>query len=73
MPNRMKTRAAILFLIPPALLLAVFLAFFEGAPVDEDWLWLGIGLVYFWPWYLTWLVGWIVARLIGARLRPAAG
>ncbi len=71
MPRRTKLRLAILVLIPPGILFAFFLVFFEGAPVDDDWLWLGIGLVYFWPWYLAWLVGCLAARLIMTRWKLA--
>ena len=55
--ERRRLRVSVLALIPPALLFAVFLVFFDGAPVGEDWIWLGVGFVYFWPWYLAWSLG----------------
>lgn len=60
-PARM--RALALVLVPPALLFAVFLVFFDGAPIGEDWIWLGVGFVYFWPWYLAWTMGYGVEVL----------
>jgi len=69
-PIRGYARMAIHVLIPPGVLFGVFLVFFEGAPIGEDWIWLGVGFVYFWPWYLAWGVGGIVekfARLSGKQ------
>ncbi|MGB3469734.1 MAG: hypothetical protein WBA51_02805 [Erythrobacter sp.] len=63
-------RIALFAALPLALLFAAFLAFFEGNPVGEDWVWLGVGLVYFWPWYLAWWFGWLVDLVIG-RVRGA--
>ncbi|QUL38310.1 hypothetical protein [Erythrobacter sp. JK5] len=72
-PAAGRVRAVVLALIPPALLFAVFLAFFEGSPVGEDWLWLGIGVVYFWPWYLSWCLGCAGEWLVRNRWKRARG
>jgi hypothetical protein len=64
-------QAAILAGLPPALLFAVFFVFFEGTPEGEDWFWLSVGLVYFWPWYLAWGAGCLLHAL-ARRLRPSA-
>lgn len=67
------SRVSVLALIPPVLLFAVFLVFFKGRPVGEDWLWLGVGLVYFWPWYLAWSLGAGTEALIRTLRRPGGG
>ncbi|MEO0463773.1 MAG: hypothetical protein AAF127_11625 [Pseudomonadota bacterium] len=50
-------RAALLLLTPLAALFAVFLVFTKGNPRGDEWIWLGVGVAYFWPWYLAWLTG----------------
>jgi len=72
MPGSKTMRIAIFAVLPLTLLFAAFFAFFEGNPVDEDWIWLGIGLVYFWPWYLAWWGGWLVDAIVG-RIQTSAG
>lgn len=72
-PSAHAVRISIFVLLPLALLFAAFLAFFDGAPVGEDWVWLGIGLVYFWPWYLAWLAGWAMGALFKRMTRRSAG
>ncbi|MEM9312814.1 MAG: hypothetical protein AAGA34_15335 [Pseudomonadota bacterium] len=67
--ERTRLRVSALALLPLMLLFAVFLAFFKGTPEGDDWIWLGVGLVYFWPWYLAWSLGGIIEALIRRRAR----
>ena len=69
MTERKWLRFAILALLPLLALFGVFLFYFDGAPMGEDWLWLAIGLVYFWPWYLSWCVGWVLGKFTVAFMR----
>jgi hypothetical protein len=63
-------RLAAIGLLPPGLLFAVFIAFFDFAPIGDDWIWLGVGIVYFAPWYCAWCVGAGVEALLRRRFRP---
>lgn len=74
MRGAQRTRVAVVLLLPPFVLLCVFLVFTKGVPFSDEWIWMGIGIVYFAPWYTAWVAGWLAEWLLRKYLsRSASG
>ncbi|MDY7099171.1 MAG: hypothetical protein SXU28_13635 [Pseudomonadota bacterium] len=56
-------RAFTIAAMPLMALLMVFLAFTRFDPESDEWIWLGVGMFQFLPWYLAWLAGWGAEKL----------
>lgn len=71
MPARSRMRIGVLVLLPLMALLGVFLVFTRGIPHADEWIWMGVGLAYFWPWHLAFVSGGLAEILLrrAARLR----
>jgi hypothetical protein len=63
-PGARRRRVSVLVLLPPVLLLGVFLMFTRGAPQADEWIWMGVGLAFFWPWYLAFVGGGLVEKTV---------